>query len=578
MSEQTPKASPRLQFTNEERKAPELKKPIRKAEKAADKRDAVKVATKKKLIREKALDPATGKKITQLRFEEMQRKPPSKLHHPIATTASSQLHKQIGNSNEDGNSGVQAAHETEKAGEAALRMGERAHHAHKLRPYRQAAKAERQLDKANLRVMRAQAKRNNPQQANNPIAKWYQKRRIRKEYAAIKASGNAGKASASVTSKVSQFFTKRKGGMAIAALGFMMVFVLNGISACTPIVQTVINAYAIGTYPAEEADILAAERAYRNMENELQNEMDHYESFHPGHDEYRFELMDIWHDPHVLIAIISAYHAGEEWTIDSAYGTLKRYFELQYIVTETIERETRYRTEERTGQRQVTDPSTGAVTWVPYTYEVQVPYAYTICNVKLENKNLSHLPVYTMSRTNLGLYALYMSTLGNMPDLFRGNPYASTLKDPILYDVPEEALLADSQFALLIEEAEKYLGYPYVWGGDSPETSFDCSGFVSYVFTNSGVYNTGRLGATGLYGICRKITESEAQPGDLIFFTGTLGAGMDGNDGITHVGLYVGNGMMIHCGNPISYADLSGSYWQTHYYGYGRVPYERSTQ
>ena len=248
MNESTPKMRPRLQFTQEERKAPELKKPIRKAEKAADKQDTVKVATKKKLIREKALDPATGKKITQLRFEEMQAKPPGKLHHPVAGAASSQLHKHIESSNEDQNSGVQATHEAEKAGETALRMGERAHHAHKLRPYRQAAKAERQLDKANLRVMRAQAARNNPQQAHNPIAKWYQKRSIRKEHAAMKASGKTGKASASVTSKVSQFFTKRKGGMAIAALGFMMIFVLNGISACTPIVQTVINAYAIGTY------------------------------------------------------------------------------------------------------------------------------------------------------------------------------------------------------------------------------------------------------------------------------------------------------------------------------------------
>ena len=171
----------------------------------------------------------------------------------------------------------------------------------------------------------------------------------------------------------------------------------------------------------------------------------------------------------------------------------------------------------------------------------------------------------------MGLYALYMSTLGNMPDLFAGKPHASQLKDPLLYDVPEEYKQADPQFGKLIEEAEKYLGFPYVWGGSSPDTSFDCSGFVSYVFTNSGVYNTGRLGATGLYGICQKITADEAHPGDLIFFEGTMGEDVGG---ITHVGLYVGDNMMIHCGNPITYADLTRSYWQQHFYGFGRIPYD----
>ena len=357
------------------------------------------------------------------------------------------------------------------------------------------------------------------------------------------------------------------------ALGLLLCLVMNSVSSCVPLTQSVVNSFVIGTYPATEEDVLAAERAYRSMEQELQDELDHYETRHPGHDEYRYELQEIWHDPYALIAIVSAYHGGEEWTIGSAYGTLERYFQLQYILTETIERETRYRTETRTGYREETDPETGEITRVPYQYEAQIPYAYTICNVKLVNKNLSHLPVYTMSRKNMGLYALYMSTLGNMPDLFRNNPHASELKDPLLYDIPEDVLAVDEQFARLIEEAELYLGYPYVWGGDSPDTSFDCSGFISYVFTNSGVYDTGRLGATGLYGICSKITSQEARPGDLIFFEGTLGEGVDGNDGITHVGLYVGDGMMLHCGNPVSYADLSRDYWQTHFYGYGRIPY-----
>lgn len=277
------------------------------------------------------------------------------------------------------------------------------------------------------------------------------------------------------------------------------------------------------------------------------------------------------HDPYALCAIISAYLGGEEWTIDSAYPVMERYFKLQYVLTEKITTETRYRTEQRVGQQLVTDPKTGAQRWESYTYEVEVPYTYRICDVKLENKNLSHQPVYSMSREKMGLYALYMSTLGNMPDLFAGKPHASQLKDPLLYDVSEEYKQADPQFGKLIEEAEKYLGFPYVWGGSSPDTSFDCSDFVSYVFTNSGVYNTGRLGATGLYGICQKITADEARPGDLIFFEGTMGEDVGG---ITHVGLYVGGDMMIHCGNPITYADLTRSYWQQHFYGFGRIPYD----
>lgn len=327
----------------------------------------------------------------------------------------------------------------------------------------------------------------------------------------------------------------------------------------------------MGTYPAEEADVLAAERAYCEMEKELEDELDHYEARHPGCDEYNVKAQEIWHDPYALCAIISAYLGGEEWTIDSAYPVMERYFKLQYVLTEKITTETRYRTEQRVGQQLVTDPKTGAQRWESYTYEIEVPYIYRICDVKLENKNLSHQPVYSMSREKMGLYALYMSTLGNMPDLFAGKPHASQLKDPLLYDVPEEYKQADPQFGKLIEEAEKYLGFPYVWGGSSPDTSFDCSGFVSYVFTNSGVYNTGRLGATGLYGICQKITADEARPGDLIFFEGTMGEDVGG---ITHVGLYVGDNMMIHCGNPITYADLTRSYWQQHFYGFGRIPYD----
>lgn len=414
------------------------------------------------------------------------------------------------------------------------------------------------------------------QQESNPLSKAHQKQHMKQAFLARAREQKVAGAAVENIPEVLRRFLPKLGErqvhlFPVALVCSLLLFMTGGLSSFMPLGEAISHAFIIGTYPAEEADVLAAERAYCEMEKELEDELDHYEARHPGCDEYNVKAQEIWHDPYALCAIISAYLGGEEWTIDSAYPVMERYFKLQYVLTEKITTETRYRTEQRVGQQLVTDPKTGAQRWESYTYEVEVPYTYRICDVKLENKNLSHQPVYSMSREKMGLYALYMSTLGNMPDLFAGKPHASQLKDPLLYDVPKEYKQADPQFGKLIEEAEKYLGFPYVWGGSSPDTSFDCSGFVSYVFTNSGVYNTGRLGATGLYGICQKITADEARPGDLIFFEGTMGEDVGG---ITHVGLYVGDNMMIHCGNPITYADLTRSYWQQHFYGFGRIPYD----
>lgn len=415
-----------------------------------------------------------------------------------------------------------------------------------------------------------------PRQTSNPLSKAHQKQHMKQAFMTRAREQKTAGAAIENVPEVFRRFLPKSGEQRIhlfpmALVCSLLLFMTGGLSSFMPLGEAVSHAFIMGTYPAEEADVLAAERAYCEMEKELEDELDHYEARHPGCDEYNIKAQEIWHDPYALCAIISAYLGGEEWTIDSAYPVMERYFKLQYVLTEKITIETRYRTEQRVGQQLVTDPQTGAQRWESYTYEVEVPYTYRICDVKLENKNLSYQPVYSMSREKMGLYALYMSTLGNMPDLFAGKPHASQLKDPLLYDVPEEYKQADPQFGKLIEEAEKYLGFPYVWGGSSPDTSFDCSGFVSYVFTNSGVYNTGRLGATGLYGICQKITAAEARPGDLIFFEGTMGEDVGG---ITHVGLYVGDNMMIHCGNPITYADLTRTYWQQHFYGFGRIPYD----
>ncbi len=344
-------------------------------------------------------------------------------------------------------------------------------------------------------------------------------------------------------------FLKKKHYLLALALVAMLLFLMNALSSCTPLLEAGLQAFVMGTYPAEEGDIKAAECAYKEKEDELKRELERYEQYHPGYDAYiiNADTDDIWHDPYALISIISAYRNGEDWTMEEVHGTIEMLFSWQYKVTEHITTETRYH---RGDDGEL------------------VPYAYTTCTVTLEAKNLSHAPVYIMSRERMGLYALYMSTLGNYPDLFAGNVHASRLKEPLRYDVPQELLDADPQFALLIEEANKRLGYPYVWGGYDPSTSFDCSGFISWLFTSTGVNNIGHMGATTLYGYSDPVAPEDAKPGDVIYFQGTMG---DDVGGITHCGLYVGNNMMIHCGNPCSYADLTDAYWQQHFYGFGRL-------
>ena len=297
----------------------------------------------------------------------------------------------------------------------------------------------------------------------------------------------------------------------------------------------------------------AREAAKRGAKADLRSMLDNYEAAH-SYDEYHFDLDGIEHDPYVLLSILSAFHP-EGWTLAEVEADLQTLFDRQYILTESVEVEVRYRTETRTDSE-------------GNTYDVEVPYNYYICTVTMENFNLSHVPVYIMGEDQLSRYALYMAALGNRPDLFPGSAYIGKYGGPVTtYDIPPEAL-EDEQFAAMIAEAEKYLGYPYVWGGSSPATSFDCSGFVSWVVNHCGVgWDVGRLGATGLYHICTPVSSANAKPGDLIFFQGTYDT-----DGMSHVGIYVGGGMMIHCGDPIQYANINTSYWQAHFAAFGRLP------
>ena len=526
-------------------------------------------------------------KATRLIFEESIQKRPSKIKHPsnVVRTINTELHRSAAKANQDDNVAATASLKAEEKAESALRMGDHVYHARKLKPYRQLEKAEKNLDKANINFLQTAKENENPTFTSNPYSRWQQKRSIRKEYAKAKAgkstsafSVNSTKKKAeeavsdvkSFASKIVESIRKRPGRLLLLGLlGGMLLMVMGAVQSCTPMAQSVLESVVIGTYPATEDDVRAAERAYLAKEQDLKYEMDHYKDVHPGYDEYHVEQDEIWHNPYVLIAIISAYYDGQEWDMDKAMPVIEKYFKLQYRVTEDITTETRYRTETVSGTHWVTDPSTGQQKLESYTYEEDVPYEYTICNVSLENYDLSHTPVISMSHHTMGMYALYMATHGNMEGIFRGK-YAVPLKDPYIYDIPQETLDADPIFARLMEEANKYVGYPYVWGGASPETSFDCSGFVSYVFTASGVYNTGRLGARGLRSLCRTVSEDEVKPGDLVFFAGTMG---DKVDGITHVGIYVGNHHMIHCGSPCGYADLNDSYWVQHFHSYGRVPY-----
>ena len=568
------KREPRLQFSDADLAEPKLEKPIKRVKKAEAKADKAQAKIPKKTVvkKERGFDPATGKVKTQLRFEEVdKKKPPSKLTHAVqdapANFVLSQVHREVRQS-EDDNVGVEAAHKVEQAVESGGRLVQSAHRAHQLKPYRAAIRAERKLEQANLDALQKKAEIDSP--TSNPVSKWQQKQAIKKQYAAVKHNQAAqttakvaentaktAKKAAEKAEEVGKYVWEHRRGFAIAAaILLMLAFLLNGLSSCSVIMDGVGSGIAASTYPSQDADMLGAEAQYCAMEAELQRYLDTYESTH-DYDEYHFDLDTIEHDPYVLISMITALHQGE-WTLDEVQGTLQMLFDRQYILTEDVVVETRYRTE--------TDTWTDA-DGNTHTDTYQVPYDYYICTVTLENFNLSHVPVYIMSEEQLGMYATYMATLGNRPDLFPGSGYIGKYVEGSYtdYDIPPEAL-DDEVFAAIIKEAEKYLGYPYVWGGSSPSTSFDCSGFVSWVINHSG-WDVGRLGAQGLCNICTPVSSANVKPGDLVFFTGTYDT-----PGVSHVGIYVGNNMMIHCGDPISYANLNSNYWQSHFYRYGRLP------
>lgn len=571
----------RLQFSEEERAAPELHKHIYRAEKAADKLDAAQAAIPKKRVlrKERVFDEASGTAKTKLRFDTVDKSPPKLKPNPLGRPlreAAVQAHGKI-HEVEHENVGVESGHKAEELAEhgagGAIRW-ERRHR--KLKPYRAAEKAERKAVNANAEYLYQKALHDNPEMlSGNPLNRFFQKQHLKREYAkaarTAKAAGSTAQATAKSAEKTAEatataakkaaekakeaaeFVARHWKGVLVVLAGFLLIVMLiGGLQSCSALVGAAGGGVAASSYQSEDADILAAEAAYCTLEAELQEYLDTYERTH-DYDEYHYDLDEIKHDPYVLASILSALHDGA-WTASEVQGTLQMLFEKQYILTETVVTEVRYRTVTRTDSE-------------GNEYEVEVPYNYYICTVELENFDLSHIPVYIMDEETLSKYALYMSVLGNKPELFGDSEYIPKYitNRPEGYEIPPSAM-EDETFAAVITEAEKYLGYPYVWGGSSPSTSFDCSGFVSWVLTNSGVCNTGRLGAQGLYNISTPV--SNPQPGDLVFFVGTYDT-----PGVSHVGIYVGNSMMIHCGDPISYSNLNSSYWQAHFYAYARPPY-----
>jgi hypothetical protein len=466
--------------------------------------------------------------------------------------------------NEHENVGIEGAHRSELVGEAAARYGTRKV---KTAIREHPAKAVRRAEAKHIRTTADYHYRVNaqthPELDKNAFSRYLQKRRLRKQYQkqakeAAKQGAAAAEKTAVTTEKLAAnavgFVKRHPAGCLIALCCVLLVLVLQScMSSMVTLGNGTIGAIAASTYAAGDADLRGAEAAYCALEAELQNDLDTYERTH-SYDEYHFNLDDIEHDPYVLLSMISALHEGA-WTVDEVSGTLQTLFDRQYILTENVVTERRYYIETDTWTDE--DGKT-------HSSSYRVYYNYYICTVTLENFNLSHVPIYMMGEDQLSRYALYMATLGNRPDLFPSSGYVDKYitNRPTLHEVPE-FYLADETFAAILEEAERYIGYPYVWGGYQPSTSFDCSGFVSYVYNQCG-WDFGRLGAQGLYNISTRT--NNPKPGDFVFFTGTYDT-----PGISHVAIYVGDGWILHCGDPIQYANLNTSYWQSHFYAYGKL-------
>ena len=503
---------------------------------------------------------------------------PKKPGNLAADALSAKAHQSVRNADQDNNSGVEAAHFTEGSAEGAARAGSRFQYGRKLRQYKKLERLEKKANKDAVDSIFAERMKSDPQAGSNLFSRWRQKQAIKKEYAAAKAgaaaaentasgAAKAAQGTVSITEKAFQFVQSHSHIIiGIAAVGLLVLVIAGSVSSCSVLINGGGNVVLGTSYTAEDEDLKGAETDYTKLEDKLRKQIDRIETDHPGYDEYRYNLAEIGHNPYELASLLTVEF--ENYTRSQVQARLQSIFEAQYELKLEEKVEIRTRKETRVGYRY--NPITG--TGHTYTYQVTVQYEYKILNVTLLNRGVDYVARNSgLSDDQLERYEVTLECRGNRDDLFAGIAFATSdgagssgeYQD---YDIPGEAL-TDEKFRKMITEAEKYLGYPYVWGGSSPSTSFDCSGFVSWVINHCGNgWNVGRQTANGLMGKCDIIPKSEAKPGDLIFFQKTYNT-----SGASHVGIYVGNGMMIHCGNPISYASIETNYWRQHYYCMGRI-------
>lgn len=495
-----------------------------------------------------------------------------------ADALSAKAHQSVRNANQDNNSGVEAAHFTEGSAEGAARAGSRFQYGRKLRQYKKLERLEKKANKDAVDSIFAERMKSDPQAGSNLFSRWRQKQAIKKEYAAAKAgaaaaentasgTAKAAQGTVSITEKAFQFVQSHSHIIiGIAAVGLLVLVIAGSVSSCSVLINGGGNVVLGTSYTAEDEDLKGAETDYTKLEDKLRKQIDRIETDHPGYDEYRYNLAEIGHNPYELASLLTVEF--ENYTRSQVQARLQSIFEAQYELKLEEKVEIRTRKETRVGYRY--NPITG--TGHTYTYQVTVQYEYKILNITLLNRGMDYVARNSgLTDDQLERYEVTLECRGNRDDLFAGIAFATpdgagSSGEYQDYDIPGEAL-TDEKFRKMITEAEKYLGYPYVWGGSSPSTSFDCSGFVSWVINHCGNgWNVGRQTANGLMGKCDIIPKSEAKPGDLIFFQKTYNT-----SGASHVGIYVGNGMMIHCGNPISYASIETNYWRQHYYCMGRI-------
>ena len=582
--------SHRLKFTAEERADPITKKSALKSEKAAQRYEKAKgkipqhrrpTQNRTNPANTKKNQKTAVKKKMQSKFIEHEKLPSGKLKHVLEIPGREiglLVHREIRKSD---NVGVESAHFAERSTKFIVGKMSDGYRALKFRPERAALRANKKATKANVKALYDKSLRNRPElRKANLLKKAMHKRKIKKMYAKKvrqEAAKNTARTArtvrlvAKVIYHIIRFLAKSIAALKVKILGAIIIVLL--VVALIALLFSLFSSFGGGgfntiiltSYTAEDEDILGADADYEAMGAVLAARIANIENEYPGYDEYHYYLDDIGHDPYTLASYLTARYFA--YTRAEVQADLAMLFQQQYELTFNHIIEIRTRTEIHTEIIITIDDETGEEIEEEIEVEVEVEYEYHILEITLKNKGLQMIVIPHLSIDELEMFRVYQETQGNRPELFENHPYANR-GAYLKYEVPPEAL-SDERFAAILKEAEKYLGYPYVWGGSSPSTSFDCSGFVSWVINNT-FWNVGRLGARGLFDICTPVAPSEAKPGDLIFFNYTYNAPQPHLP--THVGIYVGGGMMIHCGNPISYASITTNYWTKHFYAFGRLP------